>query len=610
MSSFWHFAKQLLHEKTALFWAMVFALLSAGGLAAGLFSMGPMLALILRPDEGKSLVDLANDFNAKDKWFDIPQWLIDRLPTDRFQGVVLLLSGIAFLTVAGGIANFLHQYLSQTVTTRAVARIRQQAFENVIFMHLSRVITRGPSEFVARIVRDTAELQRGMIALVSKAITSVLKGLAAFIVAIIVDWKLTFVALPTALIMSIILRKLGKRIRRGTRGSLKAQEGLLRVSTEVLQGLRAVKANTAEADAMQRFDLMNNEAVRHDLKVRTARALSAPVVETLAVFVILILAIIAAKNILAGTLAIDQFTLAIGSLAMAGASMRPLTGLVNEIQGASAPAARLLDLMNEPREYSRDAMHAKPKAAVRHSRSIEFQDVGYTYPGAEAPALREINLNILHGERVAIVGPNGCGKTTLLSLVPRLLEPDSGEILLDGSNIAQMDLRSLRRQIGVVTQETIMFRGSIASNIAYGLADVTREQIIDAAKRAHADEFIRKLAEGYDADVLEQGASLSGGQRQRLSIARAILRDPAILILDEATSQIDAESEAHINQAITEFTKNRTTLLIAHRLSTVLNADRIVVMESGRIIDQGRHEQLLERCELYRRLSHTQLVSA
>jgi ABC-type multidrug transport system fused ATPase/permease subunit len=511
----------------------------------------------------------------------------------------------------GGIANFLHQYLSQTVTTRAIARIRQHAFENVIFMPLSRVITRGPSEFVARIVRDTAELQRGMIALVSKAVTSILKGLAAFIVAIIIDWKLTFVALPTALVMGVILRKLGKRIRRGTRGSLKAQEGLLRVSTEVLQGLRAVKANTAESDAMMRFESMNNEAVRHDLKVRTARALSAPVVETLATFVILILAIVAVRSIIAGTLAIDQFTLAIGSLAMAGASMRPLTGLINEIQGASAPAGRLLDLMHEPREYARDGLHGQPQPSkFRHSRSIEFKEVVYTYPGAEAAALRDINLNILHGERVAIVGPNGCGKTTLLSLVPRLLVPGSGKLLIDGIDIATLDLRSLRRQIGVVTQDTVLFRGSIASNIAYGLTDATREQIIHAAQRAHADEFIRRIPGGYDADVLEQGASLSSGQRQRLSIARAILRDPSILILDEATSQIDAESEAHINQAITEFTQNRTTLLIAHRLSTVLNADRIVVMEAGRIIDQGRHEHLLDRCELYRRLSHTQLVSA
>jgi ABC-type multidrug transport system fused ATPase/permease subunit len=181
---------------------------------------------------------------------------------------------------------------------------------------------------------------------------------------------------------------------------------------------------------------------------------------------------------------------------------------------------------------------------------------------------------------------------------------------LDGQDTAQFTLRSLRRQIGVVTQDTVLFRGSIAYNIAYGLGDVPQEKIVDAARRAHADEFINRVPGGYNADVAEQGASLSGGQRQRLAIARAILRDPSILILDEATSQIDAESEHHINMAITEFCKGRTALVIAHRLSTVLNADRIVVMDSGRIVDQGRHEQLLERCELYRRLTHTQLVAA
>ncbi|MCI0365963.1 MAG: ABC transporter ATP-binding protein/permease [Phycisphaerales bacterium] len=611
MRAFWHFAKHLLHEKATLFWAMVFAFLSASGLAVGLLTIGPILALVLDPSEGKGLPELAREFNAEGRWIEIPAWVVDRLPSDPLGGVTMLMVGIAIITVAGGIANFLHQYLSQTVVTRAIARIRQDAFDHVLFMPLVRVMSRGASELVARIVRDAAELQRGLIALVSKAVTSIFKGLAALAVALYVDWKLTLVAVPTALLLGVILRKLGKRIRRGTRGSLKAQEGLLRVSTEVLQGLRSVKANTAEAEAQSRFEQINREAVRHELKVRTARALSGPIAETLATFVILVLGILAARSVISGARPVEQLTLALGSLAMAGASMRPLTGLINEVQAATAPAERLADLMVEAVEGPAPVQgRAKPQAAVRHSRSIEFEDVSFTYPGAEMAALQSVSLNILHGERVAIVGPNGCGKTTLLSLVPRLLIPDSGCVSIDGHDIAEMNLQNLRRQIGVVTQETVLFRGSIASNIAFGLDGATRQQIIEAAKGAHADEFISSIPGGYDADVLEQGASLSGGQRQRLAIARAILRDPAILILDEATSQIDAESEAHINQALAEFCKQRTALLIAHRLSTVLNADRIVVMDTGRIIDQGRHEQLLERCELYRRLSRTQLVAA
>lgn len=610
MTNFWRFSKHLLHERATLFWAMFFACFSAGGLAAGLLTMGPMLKMILDSDAQKSLVDMANEYNSKHHAIAIPQSIIGWLPTDRFHGVLLLMAGIGVLAIVGGIANFLHQYLSQTLTTRAIARIRQEAFENVIHMPLGRVMMRGPSEFVARIVRDAAELQRGMIALVSKAVTSIFKGIAALAVAVWVDPQLTLVAVPTAIVLAIVLRKLGKRIRRGTRGSLKAQEGLLRIATESLQGLRSVKANTGEPEALAQFEQTNIEAVGHELKVRTARALSAPVVETLATFVVLVLAIIAAKSIISGARPLGEFTLALGSLAMAGASLRPLTGLVNEIQGAAAPADRLADLMAETREVGAELERpgpAKPQAA-RHVRSIEFADVTFTYSGAQQPALRNITLNILHGERVAIVGPNGSGKTTMLSMVPRLLVPDDGRVLIDGVDIADLDLRSLRRQIGVVTQETVLFRGSIAGNIAYGTQGTTRQQIIDAATRAHANEFIRQIPGGYDADILEQGASLSGGQRQRLAIARAILRDPSILILDEATSQIDAESEAFINQALADFCRNRTSLLIAHRLSTVLNADRIVVMDAGQIVDQGRHEQLLERCELYRRLSRTQLV--
>ncbi len=233
-----------------------------------------------------------------------------------------------------------------------------------------------------------------------------------------------------------------------------------------------------------------------------------------------------------------------------------------------------------------------------------------SYPGNVTPAVRDVSLTIGYRQRIAVVGPNGSGKTTLLSMIPGLLRPDRGRILIDDRDIAEFNLQSLRRQVGVVTQETVLFRGTIAENIAFGQADVDAKQIEEAARHAHAHDFIMRLSGGYDADVAELGASLSGGQRQRLDIARALLRDPSILILDEATSEIDAESEAQISQAITEISSNRTVILIAHRLSTVVHADRIMVMDEGRIIDQGSHAELLERCDLYRRLSRTQLVES
>ncbi|MCZ6651585.1 MAG: ABC transporter ATP-binding protein [Planctomycetota bacterium] len=585
-------------------WAFVFALISASGLGVGLLTLGPMLRLILR---GDSLDQLARQFNEKEPWIRVPDEIIARLPPERFDGVVLIIFVIAVLTVLGGAANFMHQYLSQMLATKTIARIRQDTYRHVLHLPLSRVIARGPSEFVARIVRDAAELQRGFIAVTSKAVTQVLKGLAAFTAAMVFDWRLTLSAAVVAPLLLIVLRKLGKRIRRGTRGSLEAQEGLLRIATETLHGLRAVKANTGERHAARWFHRINKAVVKQELRVRTARALTGPVVETLAVLILGSLAIFAAKQIIAGNLPFERFVLTLGSLAVAGASFRPLAGLVNEMHAAAAPAERLDEILSQPREA---AGALRLPNLSRHSKTIEFANVSFTYPGSDRPAVDRLTLTIAHGERLALVGPNGSGKTTLISLLPRLLEPDSGRVLIDGTDISTVNLTSLRRQFGVVTQETVLFRGSVAENIGFGAAAPSREQIIDAARRAHAEDFVLELPNGYDTDLAEQGASLSGGQRQRLAIARAILRDPSILILDEATSQIDAESEAQINAALAEFCQGRTALLIAHRLSTVLNADRIVVMDGGRIIAEGSHEELLEDCDLYRRLTKTQLVAA
>jgi ABC-type multidrug transport system fused ATPase/permease subunit len=605
MSAFWTMARRMLRQRGTLAAAITFAFLSAGGLGAGILAIAPMLRLILDQDSGKSLPDLARDFNAADHIISIPDWLVQALPEGRLEGVFVVVLAICILAVLGATAIVIHQFLSMTVTTRTIAGIRQEAFERVLMAPLGRVTSRGPTEYVARIVRDAAELQRGFLALTGKTVAQTSHGIVAFIVALVVAPRLVLIAVVAGPILFTVLRKLGKRIQRGSRGAMKAQENLLRIASESLQGLRAVKVNTAEHDALQRFDRQNQQVIREELRMRTARMLSSSIVEVLAVFTVGILAIWAARQIIAGTMNFEQFVVALGGLATVGISLRPLTGLINEIQAAEAPAARLLEILGETPEVQAIAPR---RALPRHARTIEFRNVAFTYPGADHPALLDVSLTIDHGEKVAIVGPNGSGKTTLLSLIPRLHQPDRGSVLIDGVDIATVDLPTLRRQIGVVTQETVLFRGTIAENIAFGLEGVDRDSIIEAARRAHADEFIRRIPSAYDADVFEQGASLSGGQRQRLAIARAMLRDPALLILDEATSQIDAESESHINQALAEFCQGRTAIIIAHRLSTVISADRIAVMDDGRIVDEGSHEELLGRCELYQRLARTQLV--
>jgi ABC-type multidrug transport system fused ATPase/permease subunit len=282
------------------------------------------------------------------------------------------------------------------------------------------------------------------------------------------------------------------------------------------------------------------------------------------------------------------------------------------MQSSAAAANQLREVLNTAQETAEDA--GKP-ALPRHRVDVEFQAVSFTYPAAEVPAVRDVSLKIPHGSRIAFVGPNGCGKTTLLSLLPRLFEPDpargdspAGRILIDGTDIATVTRRSIREQIGVVTQDVVLFKGSITTNIRYAAPGASDVQVRDAARKARAEEFIAAKPGAYDAPIGEGGSGLSGGQKQRIAIARAILRDPAILILDEATSMIDADSEAKINDALDEFSKGRTCLVVAHRLSTVLRADLIVVMNAGRIEATGTHAQLLATSPTYQLIARTQLL--
>jgi len=597
MGAFWQFAARLLRHKRQLAAALALALVSAGGLGAGLMALAPVLEVLLKRRES-----LGSWVAEHAPW--VPGPVIDSLPSDPFSGVLLVFGGLLLLTAVGASANFGHQCTSLSLCTRVVAEIRHDVFKHAINLPLAEVNRRGASEFVSRIMRDTGELQRGLQALTGKTVAQATKGLAAFGAAIWFDWRITVVALVAVPMIALPLRKFGKRIRRGVRGALRAQEDLLRVSNESIQGIRAVKSSAAEGNAIERFDLANQEVLREELRVRVAQSLSSPVVESIAIFAVCCLALLAARQIFDGKLSFDTFVLSLAALGVAGGSLKPLTGLVTEIQASSAPAERLQELMSIPRE---DSLDRRKRAIPPHARELRFEGVSYRYPGAESEAVHRVSVVIGFGERVAFVGGNGCGKTTLLSMVPRLLDPSEGRILLDGADVREHSLRSLRSQIGMVTQDAVLIRASIADNIRFGLASASDEAVREAARRAHALSFIERLPKGFDTVVAEGGTSLSGGQRQRISIARAVLRDPRILIMDEATSQVDAESEDQINAAIREFGSTRTTLIIAHRLSTVLAADRIVVMDGGRMVASGTHQDLLASSEAYARVARMQL---
>ncbi len=629
MHGFWTFARRMLRHRRLLVPAMIMAAISAGGLGAGLLGMLTVLKQLF-PEQAQAAGQAPPPLQTlrvlgaglSDRLHNLtglrlpPEW-IHALPDTRFTSVVWLMAVLGVLTVLGAAANFLHAYLSLTVISRTIADIRRDVFRRVVHLPLKTVLKVGTSNLTSRIIYDTATLGSGFNALLSRAVAQVTKGAAALLVALYVNVWLTVVALLVAPIVATIIRKLGKRIRRASRTALEGQAGLYQIASEALGGLRVVKVYTTERAEAGRFHRTNKAVVAQEFRVRTARALASPLVETITLFILGALVLFAVKRIDRGLLDARDVLFVLGALGVAGASLKPLTNIMNDIQQSAGAADRLAELLALDTEPG----HGHKLAAIpEHSESIEFERVTLTYPGAGAPALSDVTLRIPFGQTVAFVGPNGSGKTTLLSLIPRLFDPDngadgagSGRVLIDGNNIRNYSVRSVRRQIAVVTQETVLFAGTIKANIAYGTESsvVTDEQIRCAARRARAEEFILQKPLGYDEPVGEDGAGLSGGQRQRIAIARAILRDPRILILDEATSMIDSGSEEKIAEAIAEFVGKshggRTCLIVAHRLSTVRNADRIVVMDAGRIADQGTHEELLARCEVYRQIARNQL---
>lgn len=622
MTPFWKLAARMLRYRFTLVAAFVCALISAGGLGAGLVGLVPILRTILAPENGQggsavvvTLADRLHEFNthlAKTPIVGtlgarVPEEWIAALPTGRFDAVLFTIIALGILTVIGATANFLHAWLSLTVTTNTISEIRRSVFHHALHLPLRSVVQSQSSDIASRILNDTTLLSGGFQTVVSKAAAQLTKGGAALIAAFIIEWRLSLITLVVVPPLAMILRKLGKKIRRASRSAMKSYASLLAVSNETLQGFRVVKVFTRERSQIGRFTATNNLVNREQLRVRTARALATPLTELIALSVLGFLAIVAAKQIIDGHLDASHFILSLGSLALAAGSLKPLSSLVQDVQAAEAAAGRITEILHMPLEDARDTK--KPRLP-RHAKSIEFEGVSFSYDGAETPAVDRVDLSIKHGMRVAVVGPNGCGKTTLLSLIPRLLEPQHGRVLIDGVDLAGVSLRSLRRQIAVVPQEVVLFRATIEENLAFGRAGATRptrDEIEAAAKKAHAHEFILNQPQGYETMVGDQGLTLSGGQRQRLAIARAILRNPAILIMDEATSMVDSESEAQIAEAIAEFARDRTCLVVAHRLSTVINADLIVVMSRGRVVDTGRHDELLERCETYKQLAQHQL---
>jgi ATP-binding cassette subfamily B protein/subfamily B ATP-binding cassette protein MsbA len=541
------------------------------------------------------------------------------LPNDAFQTIVLIVSLVIAGTLLKDVFLVFDAVLVDRLTNLAAMSLRKKFFRRTLKMELSSFGDSKTAELMTRFTADMDSLHGGIQTLLGRAIREPLKMLACFVGAGWVSWRLLVVSLLVAPVLGYLISRLAASLKRANRRAMEEITQLYSILGETLANIKIVKVFTSERHERRRFHGNSKEIYRRAMKIARYDSMVHPLAEMIGVSAISLCILCGAYLVLNqqthlfGVKMTDrplgwgELLLFYGLLVGATDPARKLSDVFNRLQRAAAASDRIYQMLDrEP------AIRTAPNPCrlPRHHRHIAFRDVSFSYSGTQ-PVLEGVDLRINYGETVAIVGPNGCGKTTLANLIPRLFDVNSGAVEIDEVDVRHVRLRDLRRQIGVVTQEALLFNDTVFNNIRYGAPHASREQVIEAAKQAHAHRFIeQKLEHGYDTVVGVGGTRLSGGQRQRIALARAILRDPAILILDEATSQIDLESEQLIHRALEKFVRDRTAILITHRLATLDLADRIAVMNTGRVVDFGSHEELMSRCELYRRLYQLQFGEA
>ncbi|HEU4887322.1 MAG TPA: ABC transporter ATP-binding protein [Thermoanaerobaculia bacterium] len=514
-----------------------------------------------------------------------------------------VLTVLLFVFIIRAITAFLSEYSFQKVGLSTVRDLRNQLYERMIHQSHRFFTERSTGEMVSRVVSDADAIQ----AAVSTRMGDLLQESATLLLLIgylfYLNPLLAVVSLIGAPLIVTPVVQFGKRLRKTTH---KSQERMAEIATlleETIRGVRIVKAFTMEPFEISRFREATRKHLRWNLSAQRTQALTSPVMELLAGVCMVLLFGYAQSRIAAGTLTGGEFASFLTGLALMYAPIKKLNKVnlsLNTALSAAERVFRMLDVENDVKE--------KPDAVTLQSvgKGVRYEDVTFTY--GNQPVLRDIDLDVAPGEIVALVGGSGAGKSTLVNLLPRFYDVNEGRITIDGVDVRDATQYSLRTLMGFVTQEVVLFNDTVRNNIAYGRADVDEQQVIAAARAANAHEFIAELPQGYDTPIGESGVLLSGGQRQRLAIARALFKDPPILVLDEATSALDTESERLVQQALNNLMQGRTTLVIAHRLSTIRSAHKIVVLDKGRIVETGTHEALLARRGVYRKLYDLQFV--
>lgn len=518
------------------------------------------------------------------------------------EALMFVCISIVISMILTNVFRYMERMTASRLKVDVVKNLRMHIFRNVSNLHIGFFNTNRKGDLISRFTNDVVEVENAVVNSLKFVMKEPITIIVYFGVLFFISVKLTLFTLILLPVTGGILAEIIKRLKKKAVQSQESLGRIVNILDETFSGMRVVKAFNARNFILNKIDQETSYHRKVNLSMARKNELAGPVSETLGVM------IVAGIILFGGSLVLTEKSLSpgefLGFLGLFAQIIQPAKNFSNgitSVQKGTVSAERIFGVVDMV-----PVIQSKPGAPALKSfdKEIEFKNVSFAYE--KENVLSNINLKIEKGKTIALVGPSGGGKSTLADLVPRFYDPTQGEVLLDGVSITEYEIESLRKQMGVVTQESILFNDSIFNNIAFGMTDVKEEDVINAAKIANAHDFIMQTELGYQTTIGERGSKLSGGQRQRLSIARAVLKNPAILILDEATSALDSESEKLVQEALNNLMKNRTSIVIAHRLSTIQHADEIIVIQSGQIIERGKHDELIRQSGLYRKLNEIQ----